>query len=359
MISVIVLTYNGEKYIRRCLDSVISQTIGMNQIEIIIIDDASVDSTVDILREYEKLYPENICLILREENSLGTGEVNRNIGLEYATGEYILFLDQDDWYELNAFEILIDVVKKNPQIDYIEFRFNYTDIDENIYKVSRKLGEGVSIFDIQDEDTRIDYAKRYILPGATFVWNKIYRKRFLQENVIVCNDGERRTGFTDNFFSGLVVMYVTHMARINLPLYNYRNYIGSYSHDAKKNSKVQFERCKVAIVFLDECRRRGLYDLNKEMVEFIFMRTFLLKTFWKFLLQYEPIPYDTLQYIQEEMLKQCPQYMQNSIIVHRRDTRLVVEILDKIWTREFLDILSKEMSEVADKSDIKKYLYLS
>lgn len=359
MISVIILTYNGEKYIRKCLDSVINQTVGMGQIEMIIIDDASTDSTVDIVKEYEEKYPENICLILRKENSLGTGEVNRNIGLDYATGEYILFLDQDDWYEHNAFEMLLAIVNDNPCLDYVEYRFNYTDVDENIYKVSRKLGQGVTFYSIGDEETRVACAKKSIIPGATYAWNKMYRKEFLDENVIFYNDGANRTGFTDNFFSGLVAMYATNIARLNEPLYNYRNYIGSYSHDAKKNSKVQFERCKVALVFYNECKSRGLLETNKELVEYIFARTFLVKTFWKFLLTYDPIPYETIEYIQDKILEICPDYKNNSIMLVRNDMKLLMDILDKKWTKEFLDELQLEISKLSEDSNIRKYMYLS
>ncbi len=358
MISVIILTYNGENYIRKCMDSVINQTIGMEQIEIIIVDDASTDSTVAILKEYEERYPENICLILREINSLKTGEVNRNIGVEYASGEYILFLDQDDWYEINAFETLGQIANDNPDIDYIEYGFCYTDNDGNVYKVSKPLRSGLHIYDIKDEDARTEYAKSGVLPGATFVWNKMYRKEFLVANDIYHNDGEMRTGFSDNFFSGLIVMYASKIAKLDISLYNYRNYIGSYSHDARKNSKVQLERCKAGIVFYDECIRRGLGEANGEVVEYIFTRTFLLKTFWKFLLQFDPIPYEILAFIQQEMKVRCPKYMENSIMKDKTEMQMVLAVLEKEWTPEFLEGLSSQIRETEENGNLKKYMYL-
>lgn len=358
VISVIILAYNGEKYIRKCLDSVINQTIGLEHIEIIVIDDVSSDSTVEILKEYEKKYSDNICLILRDVNSMKTGEVNRNLGVQYANGEYILFLDQDDWYEPDAFERLLAILKQYQDIDYIEYAFNYTDVDGIAYKHSKFLKTELLIFDILAEETRTSLAIEGVLPGATFVWNKIYRKDFLEKNFIYHNDGEIRTGFSDNFFSGLVVLSAKKMARLSVPLYNYRNYVGSYSHDTKKNSKVQLERCKVAVVLYDECVKRGFAETKWEMVEYIFARTFLLKTFWKFLLQFDPIPYEILAFIQQEMKIRCPEYKENSIMRNKKDMQMVLEILEKEWTPEFLETLALQVNEIQESCNLKKYMYL-
>ena len=109
-ISVIIPCYNAEQYIDRCLTSVVRQTIGLSSIEIIAVDDASADRTLFKLLQWEEKYKENLMVIALEQNS-GLGTV-RNVALSYATGDYLFFLDSDDWIALNTFERLISV--KNP-----------------------------------------------------------------------------------------------------------------------------------------------------------------------------------------------------------------------------------------------------
>lgn len=359
MVSVIICAYNGEKYIRQCMDSVVNQTVGLKELEIIVVDDASTDSTVEILKEYESRYPENVCLVVRDVNSRETKEDNRNVALDYASGEYILWLDQDDWYEPNAVEVLTKRMQEHPDLDYIEYGIRYTDAEGNMLAKSRGNEGGFDIYEIENEEMRNEYARSGILPGATFVWSKIYRKKFLVEKQIYCNDGEQQTGFSDNFFSGLAVMYCRKIGKLDMLLINYRNHIGSWSHDSIVNSKVQFERCKAGIAFYDECERRGILDAQRDMTEYIFVRTFLLKTFWKFLLKYNPIPFDILQFCQKEMYKRCPKMEENPIMKDRVDMMLLSMAMETKWTPEFLLALREEMiSQINEKKINPAYLFL-
>lgn len=105
-ISVIIPCYNVEKYIDRCLESVVAQTIGLDMIEIIVINDASTDNTLKKLYEWERRFPENIMVVTYEENLRQGGA--RNIGLEYASGQYIGFVDADDWIERDMYRLLYE-----------------------------------------------------------------------------------------------------------------------------------------------------------------------------------------------------------------------------------------------------------
>ncbi len=105
-ISVIIPVYNAEKYLKRAIDSVIRQSIGFENIEIVIVDDASTDNSKQIIEEYATKYP-NIKAIFLEQNS-GTPAKPRNVGIENAAGEYIMTLDSDDEFFENACELLYD-----------------------------------------------------------------------------------------------------------------------------------------------------------------------------------------------------------------------------------------------------------
>ena len=105
-VSIIVAAYNVEKYLKRCLDSLINQTL--KDIEIIAIDDGSTDSSLIILHEYAK--KDSRITVLTEENSKqGTA---RNKGLDIAKGEFVTFVDADDWIELNYCELLYNAAQK-------------------------------------------------------------------------------------------------------------------------------------------------------------------------------------------------------------------------------------------------------
>lgn len=107
-VSIIIPVYNVEKYLRKCLDSVINQTL--KDIEIICIDDKSTDNSLQILKEYAA--KDNRFKILEQDNNQGQG-IARNRGLDIANGEYIAFVDPDDYIELDMYETMYNLVFKN------------------------------------------------------------------------------------------------------------------------------------------------------------------------------------------------------------------------------------------------------
>lgn len=107
-VSIIIPVYNAEKYLRECLDSAVSQTIGEK--EIICIDDGSSDGSYQILRKYQERCP---CVRILSQDNRGAGEA-RNAGLKAASGEYVSFLDADDFYlEENALEKMVCACETN------------------------------------------------------------------------------------------------------------------------------------------------------------------------------------------------------------------------------------------------------
>ena len=119
-VSVIIPVYNTEKYLRRCLDSVINQTL--NTVEIVVINDGSTDNSQKIIKEYVNKYPDRFIFIEKENGGQASA---RNIGLERCNGEYIGFLDSDDFIALNMFEKMYNMAKDNA-LDYVAC--GYTDI---------------------------------------------------------------------------------------------------------------------------------------------------------------------------------------------------------------------------------------
>lgn len=109
-ISIIIPVYNTEKYLSRCLDSAINQTL--KDIEIICVNDGSTDNSLDILKEYAA--KDNRIKIISKGNE--GAAITRNIGINVATGEYIGFIDSDDYVDLDYFE---ELYSNAPQYDVI------------------------------------------------------------------------------------------------------------------------------------------------------------------------------------------------------------------------------------------------
>lgn len=127
-ISIIIPTYNAKNYLMTAVDSVINQSFGFNNIELIIVDDNSSDGTKEILKELSNKYG-NIVPIFLKENT-GSPSKPRNIGIQNASSEYIMFLDNDDYYCPNFCETMYNtIIKYNADViscrnyDYINGEF--------------------------------------------------------------------------------------------------------------------------------------------------------------------------------------------------------------------------------------------
>ncbi len=123
MLSIIIPIYNGEKYIVNCLDKLLKQTY--KDYEIIIVDDGSIDNSLMLAKSYEEKY-RNIHVYAQENSGPG---VARKIGFNKSVGEYITFVDVDDYLDENAYEIVINKLKEE-QGDIIQFSFSFVNGDK-------------------------------------------------------------------------------------------------------------------------------------------------------------------------------------------------------------------------------------
>ena len=178
-ISIIIPVYNAENYIKAALESIVGQTIGLEFLEVIMVDDYSTDKSGEIIDEYAKRY-ENFKSIHLLENSGASGKP-RNIAIERSNGEYLMFLDADDYYAPDACEILYDkIVAEDVDIVFS----NYTYVFENRTQKSH------TPFGKEDEIKvkTIDYEPRlYQIPPS--IWTKIIKREFIEDNDINFPEG--------------------------------------------------------------------------------------------------------------------------------------------------------------------------
>lgn len=137
LVSVIIPTYNSEKYIEETLNSVLNQTYG--EFEIIIIDDCSKDNTFEIVKEYEKKYSNIVCL--KQEQNKGVAEA-RNRGIKKSRGRYIAFLDSDDLWHEKKLEKQLKLMKEK-RVFFSYTAIEMIDEDGKILKEKREVKEEI------------------------------------------------------------------------------------------------------------------------------------------------------------------------------------------------------------------------
>ena len=151
-VSVIIPVYNVEKYLRECLDSLVNQTL--KEIEIICVDDGSTDSSLDILKEYAS--KDNRITVIKQQN-LHAG-VARNAGLSVARGEYVHFLDSDDWVSVDNYSKLYDITlaHKANVIKFCSYSF-----DDKTKQVVDTYFTRMGAIDVNKFDNFLTFKKDY------------------------------------------------------------------------------------------------------------------------------------------------------------------------------------------------------
>lgn len=188
-VSVVVPVYNAEKYLNRCIDSILKQSL--KEIEIILVDDGSTDESLEILRNYERL--DNRVKVLTQQNKFAG--VARNNGLSVAHGEYIIFWDSDDYFDEKALDALYCEAKKcDADIcvgDAVKIDSATGEIFKKVHYVHPKQAPGFKPFSYKDIPRNIFNFSN------NSPWNKLYRKEFVEKNGLQFQECKR---VNDMFF---------------------------------------------------------------------------------------------------------------------------------------------------------------
>lgn len=207
LFSIIIPIYNVEKYLRACLDSVLNQTF--SDWEAVCVNDGSTDSSVVILEEYST---KDKRFRVVEQSNAGLSAA-RNSGLKYASGDYVLFLDSDDWLEKDALDTLAGNLDGEDLVCFSGRR--YLDLEDR-YLPSDQLEEKVY-------QSGMDYYNENALQRRDFAFVcvvlRAYKRSFLNENALRFKEG---IFHEDNLFTPLVCFFAQRVKILNKCLYDYR-----------------------------------------------------------------------------------------------------------------------------------------
>ena len=245
-VSVIVPVYNVEKYITRCLTSLVNQTI--DDLEIILVNDGSTDNSEKLIKQFKKDY-KNIIYVKKENGGLSSA---RNFGLIYATGEYVAFLDSDDYVDRTIYQKMYEKAKATNS-DYVECDFIWK------YPDHEKIDVG---FRYKDKKEMFEKAR-------VVAWNKLIKRK-----IIINNKLEFPVGlyYEDIEFFYKLLPYINNFSFVEEPLIYYVQRVNSIVNKQDARTKQIF---KVLDNVINYYKKIGLYNEYETQIEYTYARILL------------------------------------------------------------------------------------
>lgn len=358
-VSVIIPCYRmKEEWIERIFYMLPKQTIGLEHLEIICVVDASPDDTFDRLKRYEEQYKENVLLVQCNEK-VGPGGA-RSLGIQYASGEYVAFMDQDDWVEPCMYGHLYRKAKEY-DCDVVE-SYNTRDSSYQYHEGEpERTGREDTFFVLDSPKKRKAYfaGER---PEERKYWAKLYRRNFLLEEGI---DFPKNLKYDDNYFKGMVFYHAKRVYVLEEYLYHWM--VNRESISMQNDMTAHLERMKVELLKLQEYQRRGLLEIYRDEMEYIFLEQFYANTVNTIFTRNHCLPMEILDYMRQQIQRNFPDYQKNIYIAQRmpvwamgqwipnalkgiaqirgKTVEMPEGILKKIAPYSFLDLLEVDITQ--------------
>ncbi len=313
-VSVIVPVYNVESYLEKCLDSLAKQTL--KDIEIIVVNDESPDNSQEIIDKYTKEY-QTIHSYIKKNGGVSDA---RNYGISKAQGEYLAFVDGDDYVTKDMYEKMYQKAKSG-NFDIVVCDLNYVYEDGKKVRVSSK---------IENDTTNI---KKTYVNMYPCVWNKIYKKTLFDKGI----EFKKGVWFEDVDFLYKIFPYIKTIGVIKEPFNQYVQRQGSITKTFDKRLYNYIDNFNDLIEFYKE---RKLYDKYQKELEYLYVR-YIYATFIKQATNFDKEEYqNALNKALENVKKNFPKYRKNLyfytsakgiylIIFNRQVAKLLYKLMNK------------------------------
>lgn len=330
LISVIVPCYNVEKLIDRCLKSLTEQTLDKSLYEIIVINDASEDKTFDKLVEWEKKFPSLISVITYSENQRQGGA--RNEGIAIAKGEYIAFVDSDDFVNIHLYQEVKNIIDRH-RYDEILIKGNNLNLEksDNLAFVENCINSQVHSKNRQDQEVvhkRKENFYDYQIPsygnnGNIFFTSHIFKKELFTNNDILFPS---KCAYEDNYLSKIISLYIKDTYLIDEIFYFYCE--NPSSTVCANNKQYHLDRLAIELAVLDYYRNVGAFSVFKKKLEWPFIQNFYLNTLYILFTKFDELP-DVYNFMKNEVYKNFPDFAKNENYnkVPLKRQKLLLELL--------------------------------
>ncbi|MBO5999300.1 MAG: glycosyltransferase [Lachnospiraceae bacterium] len=300
-LSIIVPVYNmaADNRLTFCLDSLLAQTLDQGEYEIIAVDDCSTDESPAILKRYEEAHPGRVRVILSEVNRHQGGA--KNLGIRAAKGDWIGFIDADDWISPDMYECMLEEAEETGA-DMVGC--DLTLVDHHTYETGEIIEKNGS-----EEQTGVldhEKKKRLILDGGRLVL-KIFRRETVLKNELFFPEN---IFYEDNAMSSSYLLTAKKYAYIPRPMYYYYQHEGSTVHSFSE------QRCRDRMaagrMILSEAKRLGFYDEFLPEIEFTFTQLFFVNTLFTYMPRVKPARPAFVGKLAAEMKETFPNFRENS-----------------------------------------------
>lgn len=310
-VSVIVPIYQVEQYLERCLETLVNQTL--EEIEIILVNDGSKDHSEKIAKSYQEKYPDKIIYLKKENGGLSDA---RNFGIPYAKGEYIAFLDSDDYVELDMYKEMYKLAKKEKS-DMVECDFYWE------YSNKKKIDTGV-----------IYHGKGEMIEKVRVIaWNKLIKKEILKKAQIQFPKGYR---YEDVEFTYKLIPFLEKVSFLKKPCVHYIQREGSISNLQNKRNKEIFDVLENVIKFYQQNK---IYEEYKKELEYVYVRYAFCSSFLRMVkIKDKQIRKEMLDLTWEKVHSTFPNWKKNSILKTQRS-----------WKNQYLKTINSTTYKIYSK----------
>lgn len=292
-VTIIVPIHNSALYLQKCVDSCLNQTL--QGIEIILVDDASTDNSPSLISNYAQKYADKIIPVYLSKNIRQGGA--RNCGIRIAQGEYVAFVDSDDWIEPNMCEELYWAAKKqNADMAGGNF-FISTDINDKPQQLnytSLILGK-----------ENVENLKKYFC-GQGYFWNRIYKRKMIIDNQIFFPEN---VFYEDSYFNFMTGLYSNQVVKVEKNFYHY--YQSENSTIRVRNNKRAYDRIKVARLIVEDCYKKGFVQEYKNIIDNKFINMSAGNILYICLGSFDKPDKERLSEINSDIKNYCPKYRYN------------------------------------------------
>lgn len=330
-VSIIVPIYNVEQYLEKCLQSLVNQTL--EDIEIILVNDASPDHSDVIMKKYAERYSKIINVFLKENLCQGGA---RNKGVEQASGEYITFVDSDDYLDLNFCEKM-----------YQEANRTNSDLAYGSYYVVNEKGDIANerlIYPVEFSGTITDGKKCGLINKGAFPWGKLFKTKIWKDNKI---EFPQHLKYEDAPTIPVFFMYAKMCCYVGDSHYYYLKRANSVMN--AKNGEHHKDAQKTALIFLERMKERGFYKKYQEAVDQCVVERYYSVYLRRCLTMYDEVPYDNIKTTQKNILAWYPNYKENkyyySFVGEDRMRMGISEIspeLAYVWDKSYCKLMNRD-----------------
>ena len=311
-VSVILPVYGVAAYIEKCAQSLLNQTL--QEMEFLFVDDHGPDNSIDLLKQTIKGHPrEKQFRVLTPEHNLGAG-MARNFAIPEAKGEYIAFVDSDDWIEPDMFETLYNAAKaQDSDLCYSQEYKDYEDHSSaTIILCNPTVEPGEFTY-----DKKAFFLTHYVSYFTTF----LFKRSFIEQHAV--RFPEDRSA-DDSFFLACALMTADSIARVDKPLYHYLIRPGSVT--TTKDSVKYKKRLTVFSKLMAYAKAQGVYDGLKQELDFLYIKKGYISSLVNYVTNALEPRKEAFAEIHQALLAEVPDYKNNCYLKQSKMVQIVIRL---------------------------------